>query len=302
MIRSPPPAWLDKRAYITEDTNNTNIGFFNFVTYEILYAIVPTMTVIDLSTLGLRLASVRRRKARPQADDYCAMLATLQQFFSAATGGIALFGAVKRVTGRHDWDPWPPPEGPWPRSDYTLATKDTDHPVFNSLYQLHIQVVYAVNCLNAAGVGSVRLAFLFLFRKLFSHQGKPYSILITTLIALVTVFMIGNTGMAVFACGAHPEARWTNHDTAAQHCLVYNFGVNISLVILDTIVFLLPMWPLYRITSSMTKQRQRYVMAVFCLGFLSVTRYLPSNTPRSWLPIVQLLIVSLELSSPPTSL
>ncbi|KAF9882514.1 hypothetical protein CkaCkLH20_00550 [Colletotrichum karsti] len=263
-------AWLNKRAYITEDTNNTNIGFFNFVTYEILYAVVSVMTFIDLLTLLLRIASVRERRSRPQADDYSAILACV---FSIATGIIVLYGAVKRVTGRHDWDPWPPPEGPWPRSDYTMSTKDTDHPVFLDLYKIHLQVNYALNSLQGVGIGTVRLAFLFLFKKLFTHQGRGYMILVNVLIGFVTLFMLAYTAVSVFVCGAHPEAQWTNHDTAAEHCLVlptYNFGIGIVTVVLDTAVFFLPMYPLYRITSTMTREKKCYILIVFCFGFLAV--------------------------------
>ncbi|GKT95039.1 CFEM domain-containing protein [Colletotrichum tofieldiae] len=84
--------WANKRAYLTEDTNNTNISFFNFATYELLYAIVPLMTFLDLLTLFLRLASLRERRSRPQADDYSAMLASL---FATATGVIVLYGSWK---------------------------------------------------------------------------------------------------------------------------------------------------------------------------------------------------------------
>ncbi|KAL0939780.1 uncharacterized protein CTRU02_206390 [Colletotrichum truncatum] len=250
MVRTALSTSPQKRAYITEDTNNTNIGFFNFVTYETLYAIVPVMTFIDLLTLSLRFASVRQRRSRPQADDYSAMLAC---FVSIVTGIITLYGAVNRVIGRHDWDPWPLPEGPWPRSDYTLASKDTEHPVFMKLYQLHVEIIYILNCLQGVGVGTVRLAFLFLFRKLFSYQGKRYVMLINVLVGLVVLFMVVHTAMTIFACGVHPEARWINHDTAAQQCLqlyAYNFGIGVCMVIIDTIVFILPMWPLYKITLT----------------------------------------------------
>ncbi|KAI8272102.1 hypothetical protein K4K56_002652 [Colletotrichum sp. SAR 10_98] len=262
--------WLNKRAYLTEDTNNTNVGFFNFVTFELLYAIVPVMTVIDLLTLFLRVASIRERRSRPQADDYSAILASL---FAIATGVIVLYGAVKRVTGRHDWDPWPLPEGPWPRSDYTLDTKDTDHPVFNPLYAIHVQINYILNCLQGVGIGVVRLAFLFLFRKLFLHQGRGYIILIDALIGAVTLFMLAYTGTQVFVCGVHPTAQWTNHDTAAEYCftnVTYNFGVSIVTVVLDVTVFLLPMYPLLRITQTMNKEKRNYILVVFCFGFLAV--------------------------------
>lgn len=66
---------LEKRAYITEDTNNTNVGFFNFVTFQLLYAVVSVMIFIDVLSLLLRIASLRERRARLQSDDYCAVLA-----------------------------------------------------------------------------------------------------------------------------------------------------------------------------------------------------------------------------------
>ncbi|KAF3811790.1 hypothetical protein GCG54_00014542 [Colletotrichum gloeosporioides] len=255
-VTTTTTTWLNKRAYLTEDTNNTNVGFFNFVTFELLYAIVPVMTFIDLLTLFLRVASIRERRSRPQADDYSAILASL---FAIATGVIVLYGAVKRVTGRHDWDPWPLPEGPWPRSDYTLDTKDTDHPVFNPLYAIHVQINYILNCLQGVGIGVVRLAFLFLFRKLFLYQGRGYIILIDALIGAVTLFMLAYTGTQVFVCGVHPTAQWTNHEIAAEYCftnVTYNFGVSIVTVVLDVTVFLLPMYPLLRITQ--TREEELY--------------------------------------------
>ncbi|KAI8310483.1 hypothetical protein K4K61_000558 [Colletotrichum sp. SAR11_59] len=228
------------------------------------------MTVIDLLTLFLRVASIRERRSRPQADDYSAILASL---FAIATGVIVLYGAVKRVTGRHDWDPWDLPEGPWPRSDYSWDTKDTDHPVFIPLYAIHVQINYILNCLQGVGIGVVRLAFLFLFRKLFLHQGRGYIILIDALIGAVTLFMLAYTGTQVFVCGVHPTAQWTNHDTAAEYCftnVTYNFGVSIVTVVLDVTVFLLPMYPLLRITQTMNKEKRNYILVVFCFGFLAV--------------------------------
>lgn len=138
----------------------------------------------------------------------------------------------------------------------------------------------------------VRLAFLFLFRKLFLHQGRGYIILIDALIAAVTLFMLAYTGTQVFVCGVHPTAQWTNHDTAAEYCftnVTYNFGVSIVTVVLDVTVFLLPMYPLLRITQtsmspclgrgmvtnkladlriSVNKEKRNYILVVFCFGFL----------------------------------
>ncbi|KAK6222035.1 hypothetical protein QIS74_04290, partial [Colletotrichum tabaci] len=259
--------WANKRAYLTEDTNNTNISFFNFATYELLYVVVSLMTFLDLLTLSLRLASLRDRRARPQADDYSAMLASL---FATATGVIVLYGAVKRVTGRHDWDPWPPPEGPWPKSDYSWDTKDTDHPVFGWLFQIHLKVNYALNCIQGVGIGVVRLAFLFLFRKLFRHQGRRYIILIDVLIAFVAAFMLVYTLVAIFMCGIHFEAQWTNHDTTKQYCftsITYSFWVSVVTAILDMTVFLVPMYPLSKITSTLTNEMRTYVLIVFAFGF-----------------------------------
>ncbi|TKW48834.1 hypothetical protein CTA1_11853 [Colletotrichum tanaceti] len=263
-------AWATKRAYLTEDTNNTNVGFFNFATYELLYVVVSLMTFLDLLTLSLRLASLRDRRSRPLADDYSAMLASL---LATATGCIVVYGAIKRVTGRHDWDPWPPPEGPWPKSDYSWDTKDTDHPVFLWLVQIHLKANYALNCLQGAGIGAVRLAFLFLFRRLFMHQGRLYVIMIDVLIAFVTLFMLLYTLVSVFLCGIHPEAQWTNHDATKQYCFLsmeYTFAVAVVKVALNLSVFLFPMYPLSKITSTMTRDKRAYLLIVFAFGFLAV--------------------------------
>ncbi|TQN67859.1 hypothetical protein CSHISOI_07263, partial [Colletotrichum shisoi] len=257
--------WANKRAYLTEDTNNTNISFFNFATYELLYVVVPLLTFLDLLTLSLRLASLRDRRARPQADDYSAILATaLWKLFATTTGVVVLYGAVKRVIGRHDWDPWPPPEGPWPKSDYSWDTKDTDHPVFGWLYQIHLKVNYALNCIQGTGIGVVRLAFLFLFRKLFRGQGRRHIILIDVLIAFVAVFMLVYTLVSIFTCGIHFEAQWTNHDMAKQYCftsITYSFWATVVTAILDMAVFLLPMYSLSEITSTCTLPAEKTVQS-----------------------------------------
>ncbi|OBR03254.1 CFEM domain-containing protein [Colletotrichum higginsianum IMI 349063] len=186
------------------------------------------------------------------------------KLFATATGVIVLYGAVKRVTGRHDWDPWPLPEGPWPKSDYSWDTKDTDHPVFGWLFQIHLKVNYALNCIEGVGIGVVRLAFLFLFRKLFRHQGRRYIILIDVLIAFVAAFMLVYTLVAIFMCGIHFEAQWTNHDTSKQYCftsITYSFWVSVVTAILDMTVFLVPMYPLSKITSTCTHQAEKGVQS-----------------------------------------
>lgn len=102
-------------------------------------------------------------------------------------------------------------------------------------------------------IGVVRLAFLFLFRKLFRHQGRRYIIAVDTLIVAVTLFMLTYTGTTVFSCGVHPQARWINHETKAQYCfksVVYNFIANFLTVVLDASVFLIPMYPLCKITKT----------------------------------------------------
>ncbi|KAF6824146.1 hypothetical protein CMUS01_10386 [Colletotrichum musicola] len=261
---------LGRRGYIAEDTSNTHVSFFNFVTFQLLYVFVPMMTVMDLTTVILRVASIRQRRSKFYAADYAAVVATEK---ALKTYNVILVGVIIGVTGRHDWDPWPPPDGPWPKSDYTLATKDTDQPRFHKLYAKHAQVNYILNCLQGVSIGVVRLAFLFLFRKLFRLQGRWYIFSVNTLIVAVTFFMLIYTGTTVFSCGVHPQARWINHETKVQYCfksVEYNFIANFLTVILDASVFLIPMYPLYKITKTMVKQRRNYILIVFFLGFLSV--------------------------------
>lgn len=68
---------LGRRGYIAEDTSNTNVSFFNFITFQLLYVFVPIMTVMDITTVILRVASIRQRRSEFYAADYAAVLATV---------------------------------------------------------------------------------------------------------------------------------------------------------------------------------------------------------------------------------
>lgn len=68
---------LGRRGYIAENTSNTSVSFFNFITYELLWVFVPMMTIIDVTTVVLRVASIRQRRSPFFAADYAAVVATV---------------------------------------------------------------------------------------------------------------------------------------------------------------------------------------------------------------------------------
>lgn len=77
--------------------------------------------------------------------------------------------------------------------------------------------------------------------------------MINALIGFVTLYMSARSAIAVFVCGIHPEAQWTNHEDSRRKCFqtnIYDVVFDLTSLVTDTAVFVLPLYPLRKVTQT----------------------------------------------------
>ncbi|KAK7990114.1 hypothetical protein PG989_010429 [Apiospora arundinis] len=231
------------------------LTFYNFVTFNVIYATASIYIVLNVVVISLRLFSSWKRHGRLAVGDWCGLTATL---FTLALAIIMLIGARPHSIGRHDQD-----------------IRDGAEEVLISMvdYKLH----FAYNIIFTLAVGFIRLTLLLLFLKLFLHH--PLYRTIQVMIALVVIWVACYLVMA-FSCGKAPDASGVSpYDVTARLCPGFKLGpaaqqkigfsVALTDCIIDVVMFLLPLYPVLKM--NMRGRNKIWVSVVFLLGIFSIT-------------------------------
>ena len=124
-----------------------------------------------------------------------------------------------------------------------------------------------VKCvLLIAGLGSVKLSVVFLYRRIFNvvHSFRLYSI---GLIVLLACWTIGFLGANIFQCGLQFWALWGSTGDALRYCKAAapaSYGFVVSDIITDVLVLIAPVpviWHMHLPTS-----RKIVILGSFALG------------------------------------
>ncbi|KAK8096105.1 hypothetical protein PG999_014127 [Apiospora kogelbergensis] len=211
-------------------TSSYPLTFYNFVTFNVIFATASVYIALNVAVIGLRLFSSWKRHNRLAMGDWCGLLATL---FTLGLAIIMLIGAQTRSIGRHDQNQGDGAE------DVQISMID---------YKLH----FAYNIVFTLAVGFIRLTLLLLFRKLFLHH--PLYRTVQAMIALVLVWVACYLVMA-FSCGKAPEneSHASPYDVTARLCPGFKLGpaaqqkigfsVALTDCVIDVAMFLLPLYP-----------------------------------------------------------
>ncbi|OQV03581.1 hypothetical protein CLAIMM_08606 isoform 1 [Cladophialophora immunda] len=127
-------------------------------------------------------------------------------------------------------------------------------------------IFYIGGILYAVGVASTKVAFLLFYLKLFPSKTLRWvaiPLLVATLIQGTTF-----TFLFIFQCSPISYA-WTQWDgTGHGKCLNFDLGAvmhAITNILLDLLIFALPIWQLWSL--SLSKKKKFQVMSMFCVGF-----------------------------------
>jgi hypothetical protein len=116
-------------------------------------------------------------------------------------------------------------------------------------------------------MATIKLAFLLFYIRLFPSQ--IFRRVAFGLVALVVVHGILFTFLFLFQCSPIPYA-WEQWDgTGHGKCLNFDVGAVIHAltnIVLDFVIFALPIWQLWSLNLS--KKKKIHVVLMFCVGFL----------------------------------
>ncbi|ETI26534.1 hypothetical protein G647_03311 [Cladophialophora carrionii CBS 160.54] len=128
-------------------------------------------------------------------------------------------------------------------------------------------IFYIGGVLYAVGIASTKVAFLVFYIKLFSSRifrWVAFPLLVATVLHGLTF-----TFLFIFQCSPVSYA-WTQWDGTGQgKCLNFDLGAvmhAITNILLDLLIFALPIWQLWSL--SLSKRKKFQVISMFCVGFL----------------------------------
>ncbi|EXJ56453.1 hypothetical protein A1O7_06797 [Cladophialophora yegresii CBS 114405] len=127
-------------------------------------------------------------------------------------------------------------------------------------------IFYTGGILYAVGVASTKVAFLVFYIKLFPSgifRWVALPLLVATVLHGLTF-----TFLFIFQCSPISYA-WTQWDGTGQgKCLNFDLGAvmhAITNILLDLLIFALPIWQLWSL--SLSKRKKVQVLSMFCVGF-----------------------------------
>lgn len=133
----------------------------------------------------------------------------------------------------------------------------------------HFSKYNFVKCiLLIAGLGSVKLSVVFLYRRVFKvvRGFNLYSIGLIALLAAWTVsFLLAN----ILQCGTRLSALWTSADDTLRYCKAAapaTYGFVVSDIITDFLVLISPIPVVWRM--QVTTAKKIGILAIFALGTL----------------------------------
>ncbi|KAK8084052.1 hypothetical protein PG996_002833 [Apiospora saccharicola] len=248
--------------------------FYNFVTFDVIFATASVYIALNLTVIGLRLFSSWKRHGRFAWGDWCGFAATM---FTLSMAIIMLIGAGTRTIGRHDQaEDIQTSMIDYKASHHHHPCDYADSHAYGVARQLH----FAYNIIFTLAVGFIRLTLLFLYLKLFLHH--PLYPAIQALIALVIAW-VGCYIVLAFGCGKAPgRSRMSPSDVSSRLCPGFNMGaaaqqkigfsVALTDCVIDVVMFLLPLYPALQVLKmNMRGRNEIWVSFVFLLGIFSIT-------------------------------
>lgn len=127
---------------------------------------------------------------------------------------------------------------------------------------------YAQVVVEKLAYGSIKLSFLFFYRRIFGVW-TTFRRVNNALIVLIVVWTVVYTLGEVFQCGTRPQVQWDETEIADQVCMNHGgFLVSFAVtdVITDVMVISLPLFYIGRL--QMGREQRWATCAVFLLGFL----------------------------------
>ncbi|KAJ9615037.1 hypothetical protein H2200_001111 [Cladophialophora chaetospira] len=128
------------------------------------------------------------------------------------------------------------------------------------------QIFYIGGVLYAVGVSSTKVAFLLFYIKLFpsrTFRWVAIPLLVATILHGITF-----TFLFIFQCSPVSYA-WTQWDgSGGGKCLNFDLGAvmhAVTNILLDLLIFALPIWQLWSL--SLSKKKKFQVISMFCVGF-----------------------------------
>ena len=134
----------------------------------------------------------------------------------------------------------------------------------------YVQVYWAIMLMQTPSLVAVKLSFLFFYRRIFSQgTSRLFRILTVALMVVVLTWGVSFFFAFLFVCPGHPSAYWHRLLDQKMHCIdtvILNNSYGISDVIIDILIFAMPVWPVLRL--QMSAQRKIAVLSIFALGAL----------------------------------
>ncbi|CAN9124011.1 unnamed protein product [Alternaria alternata] len=225
------------------------------VTSCLVTGIVLTAATVIAVALRVGVAAEKAVKSRDtrfskHLDDFFCLLALLP---TIGVSTVMIYGAAKGIIGGHN--------GPDNIEGWIYSTTP-------ELVVLE-KCVYMIFIMQPLAIGLTKLAFLFLYRRIFTWPGFQWTSLV--FIVLTVAFTIAFFFGFIFDCRLNFAANWGSLASIAENC-PFGFEATIAFTVLDAVfdlcILLLPLPWIWRL--QMPTVRKIQLCGVFLLGGFAV--------------------------------